>query len=169
MKRSVCLLLVLCCVLPLCACGSTSDTPFDKLQDNPGYDEVQKRYGDNAVIKSDAFGWVYLYYTYPWHGCNGELKIDYSAKYEESKDGISVSEHNFQSASWEYSGHDLSKTRDEIVGQLESKYGKADTDTSKYSSGKNVTNYKWRNGDKSYILMYTVDNGVDTIKYLYNI
>ena len=167
MKRMICLLLALCCVVSLCACGSSSQTPFDKLTDNPDYEVAQNRYGKDVIIKSDAFVWLYLYYSYLWHECNGELRIDYLAEYGEGKDDVTVTGHRFNSASWEYSGHDLSKTRDEIVRQLETKFGKAEIDTTK-SSGKNTTNYSWRDGEKSYILMYTVSDGIDTIKCLYS-
>lgn len=166
MKRIIGLLLTLCCVLALCACGSSSKLPFDKLEDNPDYSEVLKRYGDGGSKGMNGFGWIQLKYTYPWHDSVGELKITYSANYG---DNLSIEGHQLENASWEYSGHDLTKTRDAIVSDLESKNGKATVSTEKYANGRQiVTRYVWKENDYThYTLKYTTYEGVDTVECIF--
>lgn len=71
MKRTVCFLLVLCCVFTLCACGS-SKTPFDGVEDAPTQSTVLNRYGKNY---SECNNSHIKYDSYKWLGYDGELEL----------------------------------------------------------------------------------------------
>ena len=77
MKRIICLLLALCCVLSLCACGSTPNTPFSKLADQPDYDTVIKRYGQNYQASENGTTSTLRYEKYKWMGNEGILDITF--------------------------------------------------------------------------------------------
>ena len=162
MKKIVCILLVVGIMLLLCACGNSSKNPFENLKDDPSYSEAKKRYGDDVVKKTNGFGMLFLYYSYPWHDCNGELKIEYTPDFVDkpisemtAADWIPL-DYYLTAATWTYSGHDLAKVRDNIVSQMESSLGKAD---------KTGSNYKWEDSTGKYSLYYTAGQNEDTVEF----
>ena len=76
MKRIICLLLLLCYVFSLCACGARVGTPFDKLADLPDKKTIIKRLGEPDEISFNSRGMADLdYYDYSWNGYHGYLSI----------------------------------------------------------------------------------------------
>ena len=74
MKRIICLLLVLCCVFMLCACGEPSSTPFDNIVTAESIDDVIKAYGQDYETAGNIETKI-LGYDYSWLGYKGELEI----------------------------------------------------------------------------------------------
>ena len=162
MKRIVCVFLLLVTALTLCACGNSVKNPFENLKDDPSYSETKKRYGENVVEKTNGLGMLFLYYSYPWYDCNGELKIEYTPAFVDkpisqmtAADWIPL-DYYLTTATWTYSGRDLAKVRDNIVSQMESSLGKAD---------KTGSNYKWEDATGRYSLYYTAGQNEDTVEF----
>ena len=74
MKKNVCLLLVLCFVFTLCACGEPSTTPFDNIVTAESIDDIEKAYGQDYETAGNSETKI-IGYDYSWLGYNGQLEI----------------------------------------------------------------------------------------------
>lgn len=135
MKKSlICLFLIFCSLLSLCACGSLpnqpSDMPFDKLLDSPSIKETKDRYGKPEHEEINIFGNEILTYSFNWMAVGGELTIAFEPQYvENEKNGYAL----FQ-ARWTYTDANLTDLRDNIIKELDGRYSRIDESTWEVSS-----------------------------------
>ncbi len=97
MKRTICLLLALCCVLSLSACGASSNTPFSKLADCPDKETIIKRLGEPDIKSSSS---SIMYNDYLWEGYHGKLRIDFTFIEGTDSEGKRYSNYLIESAFW---------------------------------------------------------------------
>lgn len=148
MKKMICLLLVLCCVISLGACGASSNTPFSNLADQPDYDTVIKRYGQNYEAES---GNSHLRYKYKWMGNEGYLDIFCEEERVKDSNNNDIISNVVKRATWigiTHSEEESSNLESKIIDYLNKSIGNyssqtkcwTDTKGNKYYEGTERTN-----------------------------